>query len=278
MFVWQDPTNQYQMNTPYLSKNYTFTFKQPFKASPQVALGLYTLDSEYSVYFQVEYQDVTNTNMTVWIYKLTPNRLNQIYIMYFGTDYLNFECVLIRYGKSQTYIDSSVLSIDNNSTSEQREEKSESQVFNFQKQRNISDTYITLFLAGIHLQSETTEAGFKYNYTDFLMNAEAINDDSKETGLTYSFRLTVMTSGRVSIYSIQFFYIAYEKTKVESGGRFILNSGKLSLDSFGGMVSQSNKSVSVPQLYQEFYPTTEALFFGLNDLRSRNGNIRILGV
>ncbi len=110
------------------------------------------------------------------------------------------------------------------------------------------------------------------------MDAEPINDDSKESGLTYSFRLTVMTSGRVSIYNIQFFYIAYEKSKVEAGGRFILNSGKLSRDSFGGMVSQSNKSVSVPQLYQEFYIKTEAFFFGLNDLRARNGYIRILGV
>jgi hypothetical protein len=98
LFVWQDPNNQYQLSLPYLSKNYTFTFKEQFKANPQVALGLYTLDSEYSVFFMVEYQDVTTTNMTVWIYKLTPNRLNQIYIMYFGTDYLNFECVLIRYG------------------------------------------------------------------------------------------------------------------------------------------------------------------------------------
>jgi hypothetical protein len=69
-----------------------------------VALGLYTLDSEYSVYFSVEYQDVTLTNMTVWIYKLTANRLNQIYIMYFGTDYVNFECVLINYGNISSNI------------------------------------------------------------------------------------------------------------------------------------------------------------------------------
>ena len=63
---------------------------------------------------------MTTTNMTVWIYKLTPNRLNQIYIMYFGTDYLNFECALIRYGISLGYLDFNVLSIDTNSTSEQR--------------------------------------------------------------------------------------------------------------------------------------------------------------
>lgn len=110
------------------------------------------------------------------------------------------------------------------------------------------------------------------------MNAEPINDDTQQPGMTYTFRMTIMTSGRVSIYSIQFFYIAYEKSKVEGGGRFILNSGKLSLDSFGGMVSQSYKSASIPQLYQEFYLKTEALFFGLNDLRARNAGIRIMAV
>jgi hypothetical protein len=58
--------------------------------------------------------------------------------------------------------------------------------------------------------------------------------------MTYSFKLTISTSGRVCIYSLQFFYIAYEQSKVEDGGRFILNSGKVGQDSFGGMVSQSN--------------------------------------
>ena len=65
--------------------------------SPQVALGLYTLDADYSVYFQVYYQDVTVNNMTVWVSKLSSNALNQIYIMYFGTDLTNFECALLQY-------------------------------------------------------------------------------------------------------------------------------------------------------------------------------------
>lgn len=97
--MWLDPANQYQLALPTVSKNYTLSFKEQFRSNPQVALGLYTLDSEYSVYFLVEYQDVTLTNMTVLVNKLTYNRLNQIYIMYLGTDYLNFECVLIRYGR-----------------------------------------------------------------------------------------------------------------------------------------------------------------------------------
>lgn len=82
----------------------------------------------------------------------------------------------------------------------------------------------------------------------------------------------------MNIQKIQLFYIAYEKTKVEGGGRFILNSGKVKTEGFGGMVSQSNRSAAVPALNQQYYLKTEAFFFGLNDLRCRNANIRILGV
>ena len=97
LFIWLDPSNAYQSNLPSLTKSYTLTFPRVFSVSPQVALGLYTLDADYSVYFQVYYQDVTVNDMTVWVSKLSSNSLNQIYIMYFGTDLSNFECALLQY-------------------------------------------------------------------------------------------------------------------------------------------------------------------------------------
>ena len=90
MFIWLDADNDYQKNLPSLTKSYTFTFPKPFAVSPQIALGLYTLDSDYSVHFSVFYEDVNTINMKVWVSKLTSNALNQIYIMYFGTDLPNF--------------------------------------------------------------------------------------------------------------------------------------------------------------------------------------------
>lgn len=90
--------------------------------------------------------------------------------------------------------------------------------------------------------------------------------------------VTILTSGEVAIPSVQFFYVAYEKTKIESEGRFILNSGKANATSFGATVSESYRYASVDHLENSLFIKTEAFFFGLNDLRSRNDYLRILGV
>ena len=56
------------------------------------------------------------------------------------------------------------------------------------------------------MSGELTSSGFSYNYTDFNFQAVPIS------ALTFNF--TITTSGQVNIYHIEFFYIAYEKSKI----------------------------------------------------------------
>lgn len=106
------------------------------------------------------------------------------------------------------YLDTQSLSnphsVPNNGNTRTR--RSETVTYNFKTLRNESDTYITIFLSGIHISGELTTSGFETNYTDFNFNAVPI------TPLTFNF--TITTSGQVNIYRIEFFYIAYEKTKI----------------------------------------------------------------
>ena len=68
----------------------------------------------------------------------------------------------------------------------------------------------------------------------------------------------------VNIYHIEFFYIAYEKSVIEASGRFIVDSGMVITNNYGGVVTQANAPVQLPLLSKANFTTAECLFFGLN--------------
>ena len=134
--------------------------------------------------------------------------------------------------------------------------------YNFKTSRNMSDTFVSIYLSGLHITGELTTSGFSSNYSDFSFNATPVSS------LTFNF--TIFTSGQVNIYHLEFFYIAYEKTVIESQGRFIINSGTVSTTNYGGIVSQASASSQLPLLRRDNYTNAECLFFGLNDLTCQN--------